>query len=225
MPLEVACFNPESALIAAQVGADRIELCANQQLGGTTPSPAEFLEVKKLASSVPVNVMIRPRGGDFEYSEEEFTQMTEEVKMFLDMGADGFVFGILKCGRVDVQRCLQLVQLAHGKMCTFHRAFDELEDIEVELEAVSTCGFSAILTSGGKHDAIMGIDRLSSLVALCKLKDTNLEIIIGGGVRASNVEVLMEETGAQWFHTSASLGNETVASAEELRSIRAKGVK
>jgi copper homeostasis protein len=214
MPLlEIACFNAESALIAESSGADRIELCKEQALGGTTPLISTFQSVKE-AVKIPVNVMIRPRGMDFVYDDDEFLQMKKGIERFAR--ADGFVFGILRDGKVDIERCRILVEKAEGKPCTFHRAFDEIPESQMmaELEVLVSCGFKSVLTSGGRKNALEGRKILAELVEAAKKR---IDIIVGGGVRSSNLEMLRRETSAGWFHSSAIVepGGE-VASRDEV---------
>jgi copper homeostasis protein len=203
MPLlEIACFNAESAVIAQEAGAHRVELCKEQELGGTTPIISIFKSLK-LALSVPVYVMIRPHGRDFKYSDEEYRAMELDLETFRAGGAEGFVFGILnEQGKVDPERCRSLVQKAEGRHCTFHRAFDEILEDEMieELEVLVQCGFRAVLTSGGKKSAVQGKEMLKSLVAAAKGR---IDLIVGGGVRSSNLEMLKRETRAHIFHSSA----------------------
>lgn len=182
--LEVACFNEKSALIAAKEGADRIELCENYLLGGVTPKASTLRNLKN-NFDVPVYVMIRPRGGNFQYSKKEFEQMKSELLALKKAGADGFVFGIItKNNKVDIIRNSELINLAEDLPCTFHRAFDQLEDKETAIEDVISCGFSTILTSGGIHAAVEGISELKFL----KEKAGNrITILVGGGIRSSNV--------------------------------------
>ena len=148
--------------------------------------------------------MIRPRGGNFEYTDDEFSDMKQSLAVFLTMGADGFVFGILKDGFINTRRCGELVELAKDKPCTFHRAFDELVDMETGLRDVISCGFRAVLTSGGKSDAVSRVEKLKALVSRTRL-DESVDIIVGGGVRASNITSVLETTTATWFHSSALL--------------------
>ena len=139
--LEIACFNIESAQIANENGADRIELCDGIEVGGTTPTPIDIINVQKFLTS-DLFVMIRPRGGNFVYSNEEFEQMKHNVLNFKSLKVDGFVFGILdKNNKVDIERNIELVNLAKPLLCTFHRAFDEVADYEQALEDVISCGF------------------------------------------------------------------------------------
>lgn len=196
--LEVACFSVESAIIAAENGASRIELCENQEAGGTTP-PQEWLTQVKARVSVPVFVMIRPRGGDFEYSDLEFANMQAELEAFRPQ-ADGFVFGILDHDKkVDKTRTAELVRLAHPLPCTFHRAFDVTQDPFAALEDVISSGCKAILSSGGRASALEGMEVLSELV---KESRGRITIIPGGGVRASNFARIRSITGATVMHSS-----------------------
>jgi copper homeostasis protein len=223
--LEIACFTTESALIAASSGASRIELCTDGHLGGTTPLLSTFQSLRsKISSAIPIYVMIRPRGGGFTYSEPEFQQMRTLIQTFASVGADGFVFGILdERHLVDETRCVQLVAQAAGRPCTFHRAFDEIlpEAMEKELEVLVRCGFRAILTSGGMESAAMGKERLGALVRKAKATG-GIEVIVGGGVRSGNVEMLRRQTGAEFFHSSAIVRADgaEVASQEEVKLLR-----
>jgi copper homeostasis protein len=123
--LEIACFNYESAIIAQEAGADRIELCDNMKLGGTTPNPILAVRVREKLS-IKMHVIIRPRGGNFVYTDDEFVEMKQDIKQFKKLGVDGFVFGILKeNGNVNKRRNKELVNMAHPLPCTFHRAFVE----------------------------------------------------------------------------------------------------
>jgi copper homeostasis protein len=222
--LEIACFNAESALIAQDAGADRIELCADAHLGGTTPSRDTFVALRPQITRIPIFIMIRPRGGsDFVYTDAEFQRMKEEISAFKQTGRviDGFVFGILDGkSRVDKERNHELVELAKPAPCTFHRAFDEInaQQMEQALEDIVECGFKSILTSGGEVNALTGASRLADLV---KAAGQRIAIIVGGGVRSSNVQELQERTGAEFFHSSAITDGGEVASLEEVRSLRA----
>ncbi len=214
MKLEIACFNYESALIAANSGADRIELCAGFAVGGTTP---DFEVLAKLKSQVwiPVYVMIRPRSGDFVYTDLEFGQMKSDIEKFRTL-ADGFVFGMLSSdSKVDVKRNSELVNLAN-KPCTFHRAFDEIDNFDSALTDVIRCGFQNILTSAGKGNAIDNFEKLSAVVDKTEGKIT---IMPGGGVRSSNIEKL-KTSGANWFHSAAILQEDQLADASEIEKLK-----
>jgi len=218
--LEIACFNVDSARIAQDAGAHRIEFCAEREVGGVTPRVEELQEIKREANiTIPVNIMIRPRGGDFVYSPEEFDQMKKDVERFKTL-ADGYVFGVLTKEReVDVERNQELVQLARPKPCTFHRAFDELPRPIEGADAVVSCGFEAMLTSGCAPNAALGARTLTELVHHVGEK---IVIVVGGGVRASNVALLKEVTGAKWFHSSAVIDGGHGANPSEVREMLAK---
>lgn len=198
--LEIACFNLESALIAQQGGADRIELCDDFSCGGITPNYGTFETARKLIS-IDLFVMIRPRGGNFVYSDDEFEQMKKDILHFKKMNANGFVFGILnEDGSVNIDQNRELVELAQPIPCSFHRAFDISKDLEKNLEDVVECGFKTILTSGQTKSAIEGIDQLIKLV---NLSNGRIIIMPGGGVRSSNIELLKSKVETIYFHSSA----------------------
>ncbi|MBD3583186.1 copper homeostasis protein CutC [Flavobacterium selenitireducens] len=214
MKLEIACFNYESAIVASQSGADRIELCAGFEVGGTTPDIA-LLRRLKSEVEIPIYVMIRPRGGDFLYSDTEFAQMKSAISQFKTW-ADGFVFGILTQGnQVDVKRNSELVKTA-GKPCTFHRAFDDVSDFSSALDAVICCGFSTILTSAGIRNAI---GNLEALLKLVKSADGKITVMPGGGVRSSNIGII-ETSGAQWFHSAAIVDGSQYTDRSEIEKMK-----
>jgi copper homeostasis protein len=221
MHLEIACFNSDSAILAAQNGADRIELCANYSIGGVTPSLSSLKSIHQaIPQSIKINVMIRPRGGDFNYTPAEFATMKEELVRFKEEGGvSGFVFGILDAERrIDVARNRELVDLAGGLPCTFHRAFDAVPDLFESAERVVECGFGSILTSGGEKDALGGMEVVRELQ---ERYGGSLEFILGGGVRSRNLEVL-KRTGVRWFH-SAAIGGDAereMVDGEEVQRLR-----
>ncbi|QDS75238.1 hypothetical protein FKW77_000443 [Venturia effusa] len=227
MPLEIACFNVESAITAAKAGADRIELCANGRLGGTTPSTADFATLRNLlrtlpgtAALVPIHVMIRPRGGNFVYSPGEIANMESSIEEFMgldDGGPDGFVFGLLnEDGEVDGEGCIRLLDRKGGRACTFHRAFDSIPAGKrgEAVEEILGLGFQGILTSGGANDAVGGKEVLAQLVR--KVRGRGCMIIVGGGVRSRNLESLKEGIGAKWWHSSADVRGVGDANEEEV---------
>ena len=214
--LEIACFNAESALIANQAGADRIELCENPEVGGTTPDLNSLRNIREQIA-IPVFVMIRPRGGDFVYTDAEFQRIRASIEQFRGI-ADGVVFGILDAyGKVDIRRTTELVHFAHPLPCTFHRAFDQTTDPYQALEDVVRCGISTILTSGGASSAIERIDTLAKLVEAGRGR---IQIMPGGGVRSTNIERLKRSTQASFFHSSALVDNKQVASLTEILRLR-----
>ncbi|MCT2560763.1 copper homeostasis protein CutC [Chryseobacterium herbae] len=215
--IEIACFNPESAMIAFENGADRIELCDGLSEGGTTP---DFETVKELRIkiNIPIFVMIRPRGGDFTYSEAEFEQMKKELVQLKSLGADGFVFGILDNNdKVSVEQNKVLVELAGSLPCTFHRAFDRATNLEDSLEKVIDCGFKTILTSGQKPNVSEGKENLKKLV---ELSNGRIEILVGGGLRSTNIEEIREFTNASYFHSSAITDGGAFAIADEVIALK-----
>ena len=216
--LEIACFNSESALVAQAAGADRIEFCAEMSAGGVTPSLSSLREIRDRIT-IPIYVMIRPRGGDFVYTEREFEIMKLDVMRFKDV-VNGFVFGILDHdGNVDVRRNCELTQLAHPLPCTFHRAFDATANPGLALSDVIECEFQSILTSGCEANAVAGSDMLSNLVQGSK---GLIEIMPGGGVRSSNIGTLKSCTGAKWYHSSAVTGQGEAADEVEIANLKAQ---
>ncbi|KAK2623817.1 hypothetical protein QTJ16_006998 [Diplocarpon rosae] len=216
--LEIASFNVESALLAQAHGANRIELCAEQALGGISPSVAS-LQALKQSVTIPVYVMVRPRGGDFTYNDAELARMRLDLEKFKAAGADGFVFGILtEEGGVDTGRCRDLVVLAEGRPCTFHRAFDRIpeEGRQHALLDLVSAGFRNVLTSGGEANAVEGREALKNLVLASRQR---IDIIVGGGVRSGNLEILMREIEAEWFHSSAVVGGGDLADGREIREL------
>lgn len=217
--LEIACFNLESAIIAQENGADRVELCANMKEGGTTPD-FKITEQARKKLSIKLNVMIRPRGGDFVYSEAEFEQMKSEIIQFKKLNVDGFVFGILdKNGNVNIKQNSELVALANPIPCTFHRAFDVVNTVYESLESVIECGFKTILTSGQEKNVVEGIDVLAELV---RKANNRIVIMPGGGLRSSNIGLLKEKTNAIFYHSSAIVDACETANGEEIKAMKSK---
>ena len=185
--LEIACFNSDSVRIAQESGADRVELCANMKVGGTTPDFEITKQARELLT-IDLNVMIRPRGGNFVYSDAEFQQMKNEILQFKKLGVTGFVFGILnENNSINKAQNTELVNLAKPFPCTFHRAFDEVSDAFQALEDVIDCGFQTILTSGQKPNVMEGANRLAELVFKA---NNRITIMPGGGLRSTNIEFI-----------------------------------
>ncbi|REH00308.1 copper homeostasis protein CutC [Flavobacterium aquicola] len=215
--LEIACFNLESAIIAQQYGADRIELCDNILAGGTTPN-FEIARKVRAAVNVKMNVMIRPRGGDFVYNDTEFEQMKSEILQFKKMNVDGFVFGILDANNYfDYSRNKELVTVASPFPCTFHRAFDEVSNVYESLELVIDCGFRTVLTSGQGKNVMEGIDVLRSLVTKA---NGRIVIMPGGGLRSSNIVLLNQKVNALFYHSSAIIDLSEIADGNEIEQIK-----
>ncbi|CAM3995519.1 copper homeostasis protein CutC [Flavobacterium antarcticum] len=210
--LEIACFNLQSALIAQENGADRVELCAEINLGGTTPS-IEIIQQAKAHLSIDVYVMIRPRGGNFVYSNEEFQQMKSEIEARKELAVNGFVYGILnEDNSVNIEKNSELVNLAKPIPCTFHRAFDEVDNYKTALEDVILCGFSTMLTSGTFPNVMEGKEVLKELVLQA---NDRITIMPGGGLRSTNISEFDELVNANFYHSSAITdGSETANPAE-----------
>ena len=202
LTLEIAVFNVASALQAAAAGADRIELCENPFEGGTTPSYGTLKTVREKVS-LPVYPIIRPRGGDFLYSEEEFEVMKKDVSLVKQSGFEGVVLGLLDTrGHVDVSRTSWLVEYAYPMEVTFHRAFDRVADPVKALEEVISCGCQRILTSGLMNYAWDGRELIKKLI---RQADGRIIIMPGSGVRSNNLRQLAAETAAEEFHSSARI--------------------
>ena len=216
--LEIACFNLESALIAQQGGADRIELCDDFSSGGITPNYGTFEAARKLIF-IDLFVMIRPRGGNFIYSNQEFEQMKEDILHLKKKNADGFVFGILnENGSINKGQNKQLIEFAKPLPCSFHRAFDVSQDLIGNLEDVIECGFTTILTSGQKRSAMEGLEELSELV---KYSNGRITIMPGGGIRSANISILKEKIETSFYHSSAIIHND-IADVNEVKLLKEK---
>jgi copper homeostasis protein len=200
--LEICAFNLASALIAQQAGADRVELCAGPEEGGTTPSSGTIWAAREHLR-IPLYPIIRPRGGDFLYSDEEFRVMVRDIEYCKKIGCNGVVFGILRAdGTVDTARCARLVEMAYPLGVTFHRAFDWASNPFEAMETIIQMGCERILTSGGRPTAGEGAELIDQLV---RGADERIVIMPGSGVRATNIVELAEKTGASEFHTSARI--------------------
>ena len=198
--LEVIAFDIQSCQLAAENGADRIELCANPHEGGTTPSYG-MMKAARRSTHVQVFPIIRPRGGDFLYTKEEFEAMKDDIKAAQDIGCEGVVLGILnKDGDIDLEKCQELVEVAKGIDVTFHRAFDRVKDPLFSLEQIIAIGCKRILSSGLRPTANEGSALLKKLVSQA---NGRIKIMPGSGVRADNIVQLAKDTGAFCFHSSA----------------------
>lgn len=196
---EIIAFNIESCLAIQQGGADRIELCADPGSGGTTPS---FGLIKTAREQVSIDLfpIIRPRGGDFLYSDEEFQVMMEDMMLCKTLECNGVVIGLLKKdGRIDTERTAKLIEAAYPLDVTFHRAFDRCIDPFEALEQLIDLGCKRILTSGQEWAAPQGAALITQLV---KAAAGRISIMPGSGVRKENIKQLAEITGAVEFHSS-----------------------
>lgn len=200
---EVCVENYASALAAKQGGGDRVELCANLVIGGTTPSEFLFTQIRD-EIGIPANVLIRPRFGDFLYTEEEFRQMEGEIARFRDLGANGVVIGALTAdGDLDIEHLKPLLKAAGTMQVTLHRAFDMAQDQEKALEQAIDLGFTTVLTSGGLSSAAKGAD---TLAALNEQARGRIRLMAGAGVNAGNIRPLYEKTRITAYHGSCRTG-------------------
>ena len=226
MKLEIIGFNIESCVVAQQAGADRIELCANPAEGGTTPSYGFIHSARKLLA-IELYVMIRPRGGDFFYSDDEYDIMKTDVDTCKKIGCDGIVLGMLnRDGSIDKKRCKYLTDYAYPIGVTFHRAFDRAINPGQALEDVINIGCERILTSGQQPKVMDGKILIKELIDQA---DDRIIIMPGSGVTSSNIAGIAESTGAKEFHSSASMIYNSdmkyynAAMKEELNHIIANG--
>jgi copper homeostasis protein len=200
--LEICAFNLASAMVAQRAGADRIELCASPDEGGVTPSPGTIRAARENLR-IALYPIIRPRGGDFLYSDEEFRVMLRDIEYCKQTGCNGVVIGMLNTdGSVDRSRCARLVEAAYPLGVTFHRAFDWAANPFEALETIIGIGCERILTSGQRPTAMEGVEMIDQLV---RAADDRIIIMPGSGVRSANITALAEKTGAAEFHTSARL--------------------
>ncbi|XP_032817379.1 copper homeostasis protein cutC homolog [Petromyzon marinus] len=198
--MEVCVDSVESAINAELGGATRIELCANLLEGGTTPSLG-LLQVVKQHTQLPVFMMIRPRGGDFLYSEHEVEVMRADIQQACIGGADGIVFGALtELGTIHHDICSELLSRSRPLPATFHRAFDMLLDPMQALEELISLGFKRLLTSGCENTALEGLPLIKKLV---QQANRRLIVVPGGGITERNLQRILEGSGATEFHCSA----------------------
>ena len=197
--IEIATSDFLTTKSAVEGGADRIELCANLAEGGTTPSYAHIKKCRE-AFDIALFPIIRPRGGDFLYTKDEFEIMKNDIKLCKELGCEGIVIGLLNMdGTIDMTRSSELIELAYPLEVTFHRAFDRCKDPFAALEELIEIGCQRILTSGQKLTVSEGVDLIAELN---KKADDRIIILPGSGVRKDNIKMLAEKTGCIEFHSS-----------------------
>lgn len=197
--LEICVDSVESAVAAEIGGAQRVELCSALIEGGLTPSTGMIRAVRSRID-IGLFVMIRPRGGDFIYSDEELAAMRDDIASAKQCGADGVVFGLLTPnGEVDFERTRQLVELARPMQVTFHRAFDMAHDMETALEDIVRTGADRVLTSGGEQSASLGSRLIARLV---RRLENRIGLMVCGGIRPETVQEIVLATGASQFHSA-----------------------
>lgn len=217
MTLEVACFNPKSALIAAEAGAGRIEFCTNYKVGGTTPALEDFMELRKKIK-IPIYIMIHPKVGAYVYNPKVLDLMKNSISSFKKAGADGFVFASMySLQGINVVQNKELIEHAAPLPCTFHRAFDAIEDKEEAVESIIKCGFKRILTSGKPGKAIENLDLL---VKLQKKYSSDINIMPGGGIRSGNVQKIIDAGIFSEIHSAGILTGE-IADKNEIQKLSA----
>lgn len=198
---EICANGVESCVAAQEGGADRVELCAGIPEGGTTPSYGEIKVARRLLRSTRLHVIIRPRGGDFVYSELEAERMLEDIAVCRELGVDGVVFGCLNAdGTVDETLCRHLLDACGGLSVTFHRAFDRCRDPETALLRLADMGFDRVLTSGQQPTALQGT---ALLARLQKLAAGRIALLAGCGVNEDNIASIYAQTGIREYHFSA----------------------
>lgn len=200
MKLEICTNSYQSAKNAQDAGAHRIELCQELSVGGITPSYGLLRQVKENLS-IPVFVLIRPRGGNFVYSDAEFEVMKHDIQLCKDLGYQGVVSGVLNVDRtIDLKRTKELVDLSKPLAFTFHRSFDEVTNPKEALEQLISFGVNRVLTSGQKQTAEEGINLLKELN---NIAEGRITILAGGGINSENVKTF-QNAGLKEIHASAS---------------------
>lgn len=196
--IEICLENAQSVLAAQNGGADRVELCSDLFEGGLTPTLGTFRTARKMADKIKINVMIRPRGGDFCYSDSEFEIMKEDLHIFKEEGADGLVFGILNPnGTIDEERTAKLIELSGNLPVTFHRAFDMTKNGYESLETLIRLKAARVLTSGLEPTVPEGARLLKELVEQAK---DRIIVMPGCGINERNFKDLSEYIGAKEYH-------------------------
>jgi copper homeostasis protein len=206
------CVDSVAGVRAARTaGADRVELCADLLEGGITPSLGTILAARKVAG-IRLHVMVRPRGGDFLYDEDEISTMEADIASAKSAGVDGVVFGgLVRDGRIDMALCERLIARARPASITFHRAFDMTPDPLAALEMLIGMGVERVLTSGQEPTAFEGAEQINELIAQAKGR---IVVMPGGGITAKNVGRILQMTGATEIHFAARA---PVASAMRFR--------
>ena len=197
--LEICAYNIDSCIAALNGGADRVELCASMLEGGITPSYATIK--KAVGLGIDIMCMIRPKGGDFLYSNDDFELMQEDIITCKALGVKGVVFGILKTdGSVDINRNKMLINLCGNMQTCFHRAIDMTNDYLKAAKDITDMGFTRILTSGAENKALDGI---SNIAKIQSMYGNNIEIMAGSGVNTGNIQIIYNKTKVPEFHLSA----------------------
>lgn len=197
--LEASVYSVDGVIAAKEAGADRVELCDNIQEGGTTPSYGMIRQARKV--DLPLFVIIRPRGGDFVYTQSEVNVMLGDIAICKQLGVDGVVFGLLlPDGSIDLENTSKLIEAARPMQITFHRAFDMCRDAKIALQQLADLGIERVLTSGQRNTAPEGKELLAELN---KSLPEGIRLLIGSGVNAENLKELHDSIQADEYHMSA----------------------
>ena len=201
--LEICTFSITDTKVASNHKISRIELCEKKDLGGITPRRELIKESLQLGT--PIHPIIRPRGGDFNYSSREFDIMLDDVSFCRDNRCSGIVFGFLnKKNDIDISLCREIIKVSGNMSLTFHRAFDKTRNPFESMEKIIDLGFDRILTSGQKNDAVSGLRLIN---ALTEKSNGRISIMPGAGVRSSNIEILLDNKKISEFHSSCYINN------------------
>ena len=195
--LEICCGSADDVIEAAKGGADLVELNSNLFQGGLTPSIGS-LRIAKRETQIPIMTMVRPRAGGFCYTDMEFEVAKEDARLLLENGADGLVFGFLhEDGTVDRERTKELVCIAEGRPCVFHRALDVVPDWKEALDTLIDLGVTRVLTSGQQSDVFFALDTIADMI---QYVNGAIEILPGAGVTLENVQKVVAATGCSQVH-------------------------
>ena len=211
--LEICTFNLPDTKIASNHKISRIELCEKKDLGGITPNREIIKE--SLLLGTPIHPIIRPRGGNFNYTSREIDIILDDVSFCRDNQCSGIVFGILnKKNDVDISLCRKIIEVSGNMSLTFHRAFDKTRHPIESMEKIIDLGFDRILTSGQKSDVVSGLSLINTLT---DKGHGRISIMPGAGVRSSNIDLLLENDKISEFHSSCYINN--LFSVEELKQL------
>ncbi|MBL7932514.1 MAG: copper homeostasis protein CutC [Bacteroidia bacterium] len=214
--LEIACFNLESALIAQSAGADRIELCTDYSSGGISPK-IELVKETREKIQIPLHVIVRSRDGNFCYNAFELEEMVAYTELCKNAGVNGVVFGALTDDKkIDLEACSTVKKAAGNMTLTFHRAIDECVDIKRGLQEIISLDYHRVLTSGGKQNAMNGIQSLKEMQ-----NEFGNKIIImpGGGIRSNNIKQILD-TGCKEFHSAAITKSGALTDSQEIENLK-----
>ena len=212
--LEACVGNINQAIHAVNLGANRLEICENLRVGGTTPSYGTLQTAKDLLEDTDIVAMIRPRGGDFVYSDLEMVVMEKDIQMCKNLRIEAVAIGILnEYHEIDYENVYRMVKFAGFLNVVFHKAIDMVEKPYKEIRKLADVGITRILTSGGEKRAVDGIDTINRMVD--EGDKYGIEIVVAGGVTKQNLNILKAETIANAFHGKKIVGN-LIEEMEEL---------